>query len=109
MNTEKIKKILGLFQKYHAVIVKVNDDVEHGCLVFFSEIPNAVLGESDNEVLWLYCEPDGKYTVTFNESGLNGAIINADGNLEMFDNINDDAHEFKFQETKSINLVNEIF
>jgi hypothetical protein len=104
MNTNKIKKILGLFDKYEVLLVTANDMLENDIVMIAS--PSDVIGESDNDVLYL--ELIGDYSITFSESGLNGASTNDNGNLEMEDTEGDN-YEFKFQELKfkSINLVNE--
>ena len=99
MNTNKI---LGLFDKYRAVIVKADGVVQDELVAFASS--SDVIGESDNEVL--YVESGDEYSITFSESGLNGAIINVYGNLVMEDT-EGDSIEFKFQEIKSIHLVKE--
>jgi len=104
MNTNKIKKILSLFNRNHVLLVKSNAMLGNDIVMIAS--PTDVIGEPDNEVLYL--EVDGDYSVHFSESGLNSAIINDNGNLEMKDTEGDNT-EFKFQELKfkSINLVNE--
>ena len=96
-------KILGLFDKYRVVIVKV-DGVEEDELVKIVS-PSDVIGESDNEVLYLgWVDEDGdEYRIKFNEGGLNGAIINDNGNLVMEDT-EGDSIEIEFQVIKSINL-----
>jgi hypothetical protein len=99
MNTNKI---LGLFDKYRVVIVKV-DGVEKDELLTIASSSD-VIGESDNEVL--YVEYGDEYSTKFSESGLNGAIINVYGNLVMEDT-EGDSIEFEFQEIKSIHLVKE--
>ena len=107
MNTNKINKILGLFDKYHVLflLVKAGGDMLENDIVMIAS-PSDVIGESDNEVLYLELGVDTR--VSFSESGLNGAIIKDNGNLEMED-VEHDNYEFKFQELKfeSINLVNE--
>ena len=96
MNTNKI---LGLFDKYRVVIVKVNG-VEKDELVTIAS-PSDVIGESDNEVL--YVEYGDEYSIKFSEGGLDGAIINDNGNLVMEDT-EGDSIEIEFQVIKSINL-----
>jgi len=100
MNTNKI---LGLFDKYRAVIVKADGVVQDEFLTTFASSSD-VIGESDNEVL--YVEYGDEYSIKFSESELNGAIINVYGNLVMEDT-EGDSIEFKFQEIKSIHLVKE--
>ena len=97
MNTNKI---LDLFAKYRAVIVNENN-VEKDELVTI-KITNDVIGESDNEVLYL--EYGDEYNSKFSEDGLNGAIINDNGNLVMEDT-EGDSIEFEFQIIKSIHLA----
>ena len=108
MNTNKIKKILSLFNRNHVLLVKSNAMLGTmlGNDIVMIASPTDVIGEPDNEVLYL--EVDGDYSVHFSESGLNSAIINDNGNLEMKDTEGDNT-EFKFQAVKfkSINLVNE--
>jgi hypothetical protein len=100
MNTNKI---LGLFDKYRVVIVKV-DGVEKDELVTIAS-PSDVIGESDNEVLYLgWFDEDGEeYSIKFSEGGLDGAIINDNGNLVMEDT-EGDSIEIEFQVIKSIKL-----
>ena len=100
MNTNKI---LGLFDMYRVVIVKINGVVKDQ-LVNISD-PSDVIGESDNEVLYLgWLDKDVcEYNAKFSEGGLDGAIINDNGNLVMKD-IEGDSIEIKFQVIKSINL-----
>ena len=95
MNTNKI---LDLFNKYRVVVV--NEDA----LVTIVS-PSDVIGESYNEVLYLgWVDEDGdEYSIKFNEGGLNGAIINDNGNLVMEDT-EGDSIEIEFQVIKSINL-----
>jgi len=99
MNTNKI---LGLFDKYQVVIVKADGVVQDEFLTIASS--SDVIGESDNEVL--YVEYGDEYSIKFSESELNSAIINVYGNLVMEDT-EGDSIEFKFQEIKSIHLVKE--
>jgi len=102
MNTNKI---LGLFNKYRTVIVKADGVVQDELVTFASS--SDVIGESDNEVLYVeYGDYGDEYSTRFSESGLNGAIINVYGNLVMEDT-EGDSIEFKFQEIKSIHLVKE--
>ena len=103
MNKNKIDKILGLFDKYRVVIVKVNG-VEKDELVTIAS-PSDVIGESDNEVLYLgWFDEDGdEYNTKFSEGGLDGAIINDNGNLVMEDT-EGDSIEIEFQVIKSIKL-----
>ena len=98
MNTNKI---LGLFDKYRVVIVKINGVVKDQ-LVNISD-PSDVIGESDNEVLYLgWLDKDVyEYNAKFSEGGLDGAIINDNGNLVMKD-IEGDSIEIEFQVIKSI-------
>ena len=100
MNTNKI---LALFDKYRVVIVKVNG-VEKDELVTIAS-PSDVIGESDNEVLYLgWFDEDGdEYNTKFSEGGLDGAIINDNGNLVMEDT-EGDSIEIEFQVIKSIKL-----
>ena len=105
MNKNKIDKILGLFDKYRAVIVKVNG-VEKDELVTIAS-PSDVIGESDNEVLYLgWFDEDGdEYKITkFSEGGLDGAIINDNGNLVVQDT-EGDSIEIQFQEIRKVSLV----
>ena len=103
MNTNKI---LGLFDKYRVVIVKVNGVEKDELVTIASPSPSDVIGESDNEVLYLgWFDEDGdEYKITkFSEGGLDGAIINDNGNLVMEDT-EGDSIEIKFQVIKSIKL-----
>jgi hypothetical protein len=95
MNTNKI---LGLFDKYRVVIVKEDE------LVTIVS-PSDVIGESDNEVLYLgwFGEDGEEYSIKFSEGGLDGAIINDNGNLVMEDT-EGDSIEIEFQVIKSIKL-----
>ena len=105
MNKNKIDKILGLFDKYRAVIVKVNG-VEKDELVTIAS-PSDVIGESDNEVLYLgwFDENGDEYKITkFSEGGLDGAIINDNGNLVVQDT-EGDSIEIQFQEIRKVSLV----
>jgi len=103
MNTNKI---LGLFDKYRAVIVKADGVVQDEFLTTHASSSD-VIGKSDNEVLYVeYGDYGDEYSIKFSESGLNGAIINVYGNLVMEDT-EGDSIEFKFQEIKSIHLVKE--
>ena len=102
MNTNKI---LGLFDKYRVVIVKVNG-VEKDELVTIAS-PSDVIGESDNEVLYLgwFDENGDEYKITkFSEGGLDGAIINDNGNLVVQDT-EGDSIEIQFQEIRKVSLV----
>ena len=99
MNTNKI---LGLFDKYRAVIVKADGVVQDELVTFTSS--SDVIGESDNEVL--YVEYGDEYSIKFSESGLNGAIINVYGNLVMEDT-EGDSIQIEFQEIKMHYLVKE--
>ena len=94
MNTNKI---LGLFDMYRVTIVKVND-VEKDELVTFAGPSD----ESDNAVLYL--EYGDEYNIKFSKGGLDGAIINDNGNLVMEDT-DGDSIEFEYQEIKSIHLA----
>ena len=105
MNKNKIDKILGLFDKYRVVIVKVNG-VEKDELVTIAS-PSDVIGESDNEVLYLgwFDENGDEYKITkFSEGGLDGAIINDNGNLVVQDT-EGDSIEIQFQEIRKVSLV----
>lgn len=105
MNKNKIDKILGLFDKYRAIIVKVNG-VEKDELVTIAS-PSDVIGESDNEVLYLgwFDENGDEYKITkFSEGGLDGAIINDNGNLVVQDT-EGDSIEIQFQEIRKVSLV----
>jgi len=105
MNKNKIDKILGLFDKYRVVIVKING-VEKDELVTIAS-PSDVIGESDNEVLYLgWFDEDGdEYKITkFSEGGLDGAIINDNGNLVVQDT-EGDSIEIQFQEIRKVSLV----
>jgi hypothetical protein len=95
MNTNKI---LGLFDKYRVVIVKEDE------LVTIVS-PSDVIGEFDNEVLYLgwFGEDGEEYSIKFSEGGLDGAIINDNGNLVMEDT-EGDSIEIEFQVIKSIKL-----
>ena len=102
MNTNKI---LGLFDKYRVVIVKING-VEKDELVTIAS-PSDVIGESDNEVLYLgwFDENGDEYKITkFSEGGLDGAIINDNGNLVVQDT-EGDSIEIQFQEIRKVSLV----
>jgi hypothetical protein len=102
MNTNKI---LGLFDKYQVVIVKADGVVQDELVTSVNS--SDVIGESDNEVLYVESGDEyNEYSTRFSESGLNGAIINVYGNLVMEDT-EGDSIEFKFQEIKSIHLVKE--
>jgi hypothetical protein len=105
MNKNKIDKILGLFDKYRVVIVKING-VEKDELVTIAS-PSDVIGESDNEVLYLgwFDENGDEYKITkFSEGGLDGAIINDNGNLVVQDT-EGDSIEIQFQEIRKVSLV----
>lgn len=105
MNKNKIDKILGLFDKYRVVIVKING-VEKDELVTIAS-PSDVIGESDNEVLYLgWFDEDGdEYKITkFSEGGLDGPIINDNGNLVVQDT-EGDSIEIQFQEIRKVSLV----
>ena len=67
MNTNKI---LGLFDKYRVVIVKINGVVKDQLVNISS--PSDVIGESDNEVLYLgWLDKDVyEYNAKFSEGGM---------------------------------------
>lgn len=98
MNTNKIKNILGLFNKYRVVLVK-----EDAVAKFVST--SEVIGKADNEVLYLQCEDDddNDYCVKFDENGLNNADIE-DGHLIMED-IEGDSIRIEFQWISKHDLV----
>lgn len=100
MNTGKINNILALFDEYRVCIP--NEDA-----IATIVIKSDVVGEFDNEVLYLGWESeDGdEYCVKFNEDGLNGAFVK-NGMLVMEDIEGDDI-EIEFQEIKMHYLVSE--
>jgi len=100
MNTGKINNILALFDNY---LVCLRNEDAIATIVSKSD----VVGESDNEVLYLGWESeDGdEYCVKFNEGGLNGAVVK-NGMLVMEDIEGDDI-EIEFQEIKMHYLVSE--
>jgi hypothetical protein len=101
MNTGKINNILALFDKYR-VCLRSDDAI--ATIVSKSD----VVGESDNEVLYLgwesACDGD-EYSIQFSEGGLNGAVVK-NGMLVMEDTEGDDI-EIEFQEIKMHYLVSE--
>jgi hypothetical protein len=99
MNTAKINNVLALFDKYSVHLL--NDDV-----IITMVGKSYVVGESDNEVLYLRWESDDyEFCVKFNEGGLNGAFV-VDGILVMED-VEGDRIEIEFQEIKTHHLVGE--
>jgi len=107
MNTGKINNILALFDNYRVCLRSEDaiNSIQNAIATIVSK--SDVVGESDNEVLYLGWESeDGdEYCVKFSEDGLNGAVVK-NGMLVMEDIEGDDI-EIEFQEIKMHYLVSE--